>query len=167
MNLYYGIFWLVGLCLWLTPLHSQSKLKDLQQVQLLSQDDCVIIQVNADWNASANLDLSKLKNCKVFNASIDNKQYGAIIANEWNIKASIDLEKMKNCKWFNASIDDKQYGAIIANEWGIKSVPTIIMFEYGKEIKRFEAGLSFNLDSDKIKKEINDEIDEIMLRRFQ
>ena len=133
MNFYYGILSLLGLSLWLTPLHSQGKLKDLTQIQLLSQDECVIVQVNADWN----------------------------------IKASIDLGRLKNCKWFNASIDDKKYGAIIANEWGIKSVPTIIMFEYGKEIKRFEAGLSFNLDSDKIKKEINDEIDEIMLRRFQ
>ena len=133
MNLYYGILWLLGLSLWLTPLHSQGKLKDLTQIQLLSQDECVIVQVNADWN----------------------------------VKASIDLGKMKNCKWFNASIDDKQYGAIIANEWKIKSVPTIIMFEYGKEIKRFEAGLSFNLDSDKIKKEIDEQIDEIMLRRFQ
>ena len=133
MNLYYGIFWLLGLSLWLTPLHSQGKLKDLQQIQLLSQDECVIVQVNADWN----------------------------------IKASIDLGRLKNCKWFNASIDDKQYGAILANEWNIKSVPTIVMFEYGKEIKRFEAGLSFDLDEDKIKREINKEIDKIMLRRFQ
>ena len=133
MNLYYGILSLLCLSLWLTPLHSQSSLKDLQQVQLLSQNECIVVQVNADWNYSASLDLGKLK----------------------------------NCKWFNASIDNKEYGAVLASEWGIKSVPTIIMFEYGKEIKRFEAGLSFNLDSDKIKKEINDEIDEIMLRRFQ
>ena len=133
MNLYYGSFWLLGLSLWLTPLHSQGKLKDLQQIQLLSQDECVIVQVNADWN----------------------------------IKASMDLGRLKNCKWFNASIDDKQYGAILANEGNIKSVPTIVMFEYGKEIKRFEAGLSFDLDEDKIKREINNEIDKIMLRRFQ
>ena len=133
MNYLYGMSYLVGICLSVSPLYAQSSLKDLQQVQLLSQDECVIVQVNADWNYSASLDLGSLK----------------------------------NCKWFNASIDDKKYGAIIANEWGIKSVPTIIMFEYGKEIKRFEAGLSFNLDSNKIKKEINDEIDKIMLRRFQ
>ena len=134
MTKFYGLYGvLFGLALLSAPLLSQSKLKDLQQVQLLSQDDCVIVQVNADWNANANLDLSKLKNCKVFNASIDNKEDGTIIANECNIKA----------------------------------VPTIIMFEYGKEIKRFEAGLSFNLDEGKIKKQINDEIDEIMLRRFQ
>ena len=133
MNYYYGMVWLLGLLLWQSPLYSQGKLKDLQQIQLLSQDECVIVQVNADWN----------------------------------IKASIELGKLKNCKWFNASIDDKQYGAVLANEWNIKSVPTIIMFEYGKEIKRFEAGLSFNLDEDKIKREINNEIDKIMLRRFQ
>ena len=133
MNYYYGMVYLLGLCLSLSSLWSQGKLKDLQQIQLLSQDECVIVQVNADWNA----------------------------------KASMDLGRLKNCKWFNASIDDKEYGAVLANEWKIKSVPTIIMFEYGKEIKRFEAGLSFNLDEKKIMKEINNEIDEIMLRRFQ
>ena len=133
MNYYYGMVYLLGLCLSLSSLWSQGKLKDLQQIQLLSQDECVIVQVNADWNA----------------------------------KASMDLGRLKNCKWFNASIDDKEYGAVLANEWKIKSVPTIIMFEYGKEIKRFEAGLSFDLDEDKIKKQINEQIDEIMLRRFQ
>jgi len=136
MNLYYGILWLLGLSLWLTPLHSQGKLKDLQQVQLLSQNECVIVQVNADWNTKASINLDK---------------YG----------------KIKNCNWFNASIDNKEYGGIIAAEWKIKSVPTIIMFEYGKEIKRFEAGLSFNLDEKSIIEQIKDEIDEMMLRRFQ
>ena len=131
---YYGVYGvLFGLALLSSPLLSQGKLQNLQQVQLLSQDECVIIQVNADWNA----------------------------------RAAIDLGKLKNCKWFNASIDDKSYGAIIANEWKIKSVPTIIMFEHGKEIKRFEAGLSFDLDENEIKREINKEIDKIMLRRFQ
>ena len=133
MNWLYGITYLVGICLSVSPLYAQSSLKNLQQIQLLSQDECVIVQVNADWN----------------------------------YKASLDLNGLKNCIWFNASIDNKEYGAIIAKEWKIVSVPTIIMFEYGKEIKRFEAGLSFNLDEDKIKKGINGEIDKIMLRRFQ
>jgi len=133
MNYLYGIAYLVGICLSLSPLYAQSSLKDLQQVQLLSQDGCVIVQVNADWNYSA----------------------------------SIDLGDFDDCEWFNASIDNKEYGAVLASEWKIVSVPTIIMFEYGKEIKRFEAGLSFNLNEEKILKEINDEIDEIMLRRFQ
>ena len=133
MKWLYGMQYLVGICLLFSSLYSQDKLESLQQVQFLSQNNCVVIQVNADWNA----------------------------------RASIDLGKMKNCVWFNASIDNKEYGAIIASEWKIASVPTILMFEKGKEIKRFEAGLSFALNADDIKKEIKEEIDEIMLRRFQ
>ena len=124
---------LAGLYLPSSLLYGQEKLKNLQEVQFLSQNQCVVIQVNADWNA----------------------------------RASIDLGKMKNCVWFNASIDNKEYGAIIANEWKIASVPTILMFEKGKEIKRWEAGLSFALNADDIKKEIKEEIDAMMLRRFQ
>ena len=133
MRWLYGMVYLAGICLLLSPLYAQSSLKDLQQVQLLSQNECIVVQVNADWNYSSSLNLGKLK----------------------------------NCKWFNASIDNKEYGAVLASEWKIVSVPTIIMFEYGKEIKRFEAGLSFNLNEKEIIKKINDEIDEIMLRRFQ
>ena len=133
MKWLYGMVYLLGICLSLSPLYAQGKLKNLQEVQFLSQNQCVVIQVNADWNA----------------------------------RASIDLGKMKNCVWFNASIDNKEYGAIIASEWKIASVPTILMFEKGKEIKRWEAGLSFALNADDIKQEIKKEIDEIMLRRFQ
>ena len=134
INKYIVLRWLsLGLALLPSLLLSQDKIESLQQVQLLSQDECVVVQVNADWNMSANMDLSKLKNCAIF----------------------------------NASIDDPSYGAAIAAEWGVKSVPTIIMFEYGKEIRRFEAGLSFKLDKDTILKQINNEIDEIQLRKFQ
>ena len=122
----------VGLFLSSSCLYGQSPLKNLQEIQFLSQNTCVVVQINADWN----------------------------------IKASIDLGKMKNCVWFNASIDNKEYGAIIASEWKIVSDPTIIMFENGKEIRRFEAGLSFQLDEEEIIKLIKKEIDKIMLRRF-
>ena len=124
---------LVGLCCSSPLLYGQSTLENLQQIQFLSQNICVVVQVNADWNKSS----------------------------------SIDFGHMDNCQWFHASIDNEEYGAAIASEWNIKSVPTIIMFEKGKEIKRFEAGLSFTLDRDDIKKEIEEEIDKIMLRRFQ
>ena len=133
MKWLYGMVYLLGICLSLSPLYAQDKLDSLQQVQFLSQNNCVVIQVNADWNA----------------------------------RASLDLGKMTNCVWFNASIDNPEYGSVIASEWKIASVPTIIMFEKGKEIKRWEAGLSFALNADDIKKEIKNEIDEIMLRRFQ
>ena len=125
------LLWL-GLVLLPSYLYSQDNIRSLQQVQLLSQDECVVVQINADWNFSANINLSKLKNCAIFKANIDHPEYGAAIKDEWNVK----------------------------------SVPTIIMFEYGKEIKRFEAGLSFKLNEDTILQEINDEIDEIQLRKY-
>ena len=127
------LLFLVGLSFSSPLLYGQSTLENLQQIQFLSQNICVVVQVNADWNKSS----------------------------------SIHLGHLDNCQWFNASIDNKDYGAAIASEWNIKSVPTIIMFEKGKEIKRFEAGLSFRLDPDDIKKKIKEEVDEIMLRRFQ
>ena len=127
------LLFLVGLCCSSPLLYGQSTLESLQQVQFLSQNVCVVIQVNADWNKGS----------------------------------SIDLGHMDNCQWFHASIDNKEYGAIIAKEWNIRSVPTIIMFEKGKEIQRFEAGLSFTLDPGEIKRKIKKEIDNIMLRRFQ
>ena len=130
----YGLYSvLAGLFLWPSLLLAQDKLKNLEQVQFLSQNVCVVVQVNADWNKNS----------------------------------SLDLGNMDNCQWFHASIDNKEYGAVIAKEWNIRSVPTIIMFEKGKEIKRFEAGLSFTLDPDDIKRKIEKEIDNIMLRRFQ
>ena len=123
----------VGLC-WLSPcLYGQSTLKNLQEVQLLSQQGCVVVQINADWNISASINISGLKNCYIVEASIDNKDYGIALAKEWNIK----------------------------------SVPTIIIFEKGKELQRFEAGLAFRLDEKSILSKIKQEIDEIMLRRFQ
>ena len=90
----------VGLCLSSPLLYGQSNLESLQQVQFLSQNICVVVQVNADWNKSSSIDIGH-------------------------------------------------------------------MFVKGKEIKRFEAGLSFTLDRDDIKEEIEEEIDKIMLRRFQ
>ena len=122
-----------GLCLLSSCLYGQSTLKNLEEVQLLSQQGCVVVQVNADWNLSASINISGLKNCYIVEASIDNKDYGAALAKEWNIK----------------------------------SVPTIIVFEYGKELKRFEAGLAFRLDEKSILSKIKQEIDNIMLRRFQ
>ena len=127
------LLFLVGLSFSSPLLYGQSTLENLQQTQFLSQNVCVVVQVNADWNKGS----------------------------------SIHLGHLDNCQWFNASIDNKEYGAAIASEWNIKSVPTIIMFEKGKEIKRFEAGLSFQLNADDIIEEIKKEIDNIMLRRFQ
>ncbi len=46
----------------------------------------------------------------------------------------------------------------VQKEWDIKVVPTIIIFEYGVEVKRFEADLSMKFREDEILNNIRREI---------
>ena len=125
MNWFYGLGYLLGICLWLSPLHSQAiNLNNFQAIQLMSLEDCAVVQVNASWNFANRLEIEKLKDCYV---------------------AEIDLA-------------NKNIGAVIQKEWNIKTVPTIIIFEKGQEVMRFEAGISMKFDENEILRKIRLEI---------
>lgn len=125
MNWFYGLGYLLGICLWFSPLHSQAiNLNNFQAIQLMSLEDCAVVQVNASWNFANRLEIEKLKDCYV---------------------AEIDLA-------------NKNIGAVIQKEWNIKTVPTIIIFEKGKEVMRFEAGISMKFDESEILRKIRLEI---------
>ena len=125
MNWFYGLGYLLGICLWLSPLHTQAiNLNKFQAIQLMSLEDCAVVQVNASWNFANRLEIEKLKDCYV---------------------AEIDLA-------------NKNIGAVIQKEWNIKTVPTIIIFEKGKEVMRFEAGISMKFDENEILRKIRLEI---------
>ena len=125
MNWFYGLGYLLGICLWLSPLHSQAiNLNNFQAIQLMSLEDCAVVQVNASWNFANRLEIEKLKDCYL---------------------AEIDLA-------------NKNIGAVIQKEWNIKTVPTIIIFEKGKEVMRFEAGISMKFDENEILRKIRLEI---------
>jgi thiol-disulfide isomerase/thioredoxin len=125
MNWFYGLGYLLGICLWLSPLHSQAiNLNNFQAIQLMGLEDCAVVQVNASWNFANRLEIEKLKDCYV---------------------AEIDLA-------------NKNIGAVIQKEWNIKTVPTIIIFEKGKEVMRFEAGISMKFDENEILRKIRLEI---------
>ena len=125
MNYYYGMVWLLGLFLWQSPLYSQSvNLDSFQKIQLMSLEDCAVVQVNASWNFSNRLKLEKLEDCYI---------------------AEIDLA-------------NKNIGAVIQKEWKIKTVPTIIIFKNGKEVRRFEAGISMKFNEDEVLRKIKIEI---------
>ena len=120
---------ILSLCLWLglssTWLHSQSvNLDNFQAIQLMSLEECAVVQVNASWNYANRLDIAKLKDCYI---------------------AEVDLT-------------NKTIGAVIQKEWGIKVVPTIIIFQNGKEVKRFEAGISMKFDEQSVLESIRKEI---------
>ena len=76
----------------------------------------------------------------------------------WNWANKIPLEKIENCYTGYVDISNKNIGAVIQKEWDIKVVPTIIIFEYGKEVKRFEADLSMKFREDEILNSIRKEI---------
>ena len=76
----------------------------------------------------------------------------------WNWANKIPLEKLQNCYTGYVDISNKKIGAVIQKEWDIKVVPTIIIFEYGVEVKRFEADLSMKFREEEILNKIKQEI---------
>ena len=76
----------------------------------------------------------------------------------WNWANKIPLEKIENCYTAYVDISNKEIGAVIQKEWNIKVVPTIIIFEYGVEVKRFEADLSMKFRENEILDSIRREI---------
>ena len=78
----------------------------------------------------------------------------------WNESNSVDyLNKLTDCGVKRILIDKSDY----QKEFGIVVVPTIIVFN-GKEVKRFQADLSFKLLA--TKEEVQEVIDEIIMSDF-
>ena len=124
-KLYKSLCGLLGLVFLLSPLQSQTtNLDTFQDIQLMKNEFCAVIEVNASWN--------------------------------WANK--IPLEKIDKCYTGYVDLANKQIGAVIQKEWDIKVVPTIIIFEYGVEVKRFEADLSMKFREDEILNSIRREI---------
>ena len=124
-KLYKSLCGLLGLVFLLSPLQSQTtNLDTFQDIQLMKNEFCAVIEVNASWN--------------------------------WANK--IPLEKIDKCYTGYVDLANKKIGAVIQKEWDIKVVPTIIIFEYGVEVKRFEADLSMKFREDEIINKIRREI---------
>ena len=123
--------WISMLLLWLglstSWLQSQSvSLDNFQDIQLMKNEFCAVIEVNASWN--------------------------------WANR--IPLEKLEKCYTGYVDLANKNIGAVIQKEWDITVVPTIIIFEYGVEVKRFEADLSMKFREEEILNSIRREIEQ-------
>ena len=71
----------------------------------------------------------------------------------------VKIEKLSDlCYVGEIDLNNKTIGAVVQKEWNIKVVPTIIILKEGKEVMRYEPGISMRFDEkevfDKIKKEI-------------
>ena len=76
----------------------------------------------------------------------------------WNFNNRLAVEKLKDCYIGEIDLANNKIGAVIQKEWNIKTVPTIIIFENGKEIMRFEAGISMKFNEDEVLNKIRREI---------
>ena len=81
---------------------------------------------------------------------------------EWNSENSFNIDELNDCEksdvviCHNAELQDKHH---------IKSVPTVIIFDNGNEITRFEANIMMELNA--TKEDIQSEIDRIYLAKFE
>ena len=85
------------------------------------------------------------------------------------IHFNADWNKQNNVEWFNKLGDCNKQSLFIENDnnqkkYNIAIVPTIIIFDDGEEVKRYQADLSFTMLT--TRKEIQDYIDELIISKF-
>ncbi len=81
--------WSLALCLWFASasLSGQSiNLDTFKKVQLMTLEECAVVQVNASWNFANRVKLEKLKDCYTAYIDLEDKEIGAVIQKEWHVK---------------------------------------------------------------------------------
>ncbi len=79
----------------------------------------------------------------------------------WNEANDVEwFGKLSDAGKKNLSIDDKE----IQKKYAIAIVPTIIVFDDGEEVKRFQADLSFKLVA--TREDVQEYIDELIISKF-
>ena len=79
----------------------------------------------------------------------------------WNSANDVEwFDKISDAGKKSLSIDD----ADIQKKYAIAIVPTIIVFDEGEEVKRFQADLSFKMQA--TREEVQEYIDELIISKF-
>ena len=79
----------------------------------------------------------------------------------WNEANDVEwFDKLSDAGRKSLSIDDTK----IQKKYAIAIVPTIIVFDDGEEVKRFQADLSFKMAA--TREEIQEYIDELIISKF-
>jgi len=97
-----------------------------------------------------------------FTASIVYGQVKVVHFNAgWNEANDVEwFDKLSDAGKKSLSIDDQD----IQKKYAIAIVPTIIVFDDGEEVKRFQADLSFKMVA--TREEIQEYIDELIISKF-
>ena len=79
----------------------------------------------------------------------------------WNSANDVEwFDKLSDANKKNLSIDDSD----IQTKYSIAIVPTIIVFDDGEEVKRYQADLSFKMVA--TREEVQEYIDELIISKF-
>ena len=81
---------------------------------------------------------------------------------EWNSDNSFNIDELNDCEKSDVVICDSPE---LKDKHKILSVPTVIIFDNGNEIARFEANIMMQLEA--TRKEIQKEIEKIHLAKFE
>jgi len=80
---------------------------------------------------------------------------------DWNSSNNVEwFNKLGDCDKQSLLIEDKDY----QSKYQIAVVPTIIIFDEGEEVRRFQADISFSMVA--TRKEIQSYIDELIISKF-
>tara|TARA_R110002012_G_scaffold19948_1_gene71099 strand:+ start:2185 stop:2556 length:372 start_codon:yes stop_codon:yes gene_type:complete len=82
---------------------------------------------------------------------------------EWNSANEVKfLEKLKDCKKYRLCIVSNSKAAASYN---IFAIPTVIIFDNGEEVNRYNPNILMQLAA--TREEVQENIDEIILKKFQ
>lgn len=82
---------------------------------------------------------------------------------EWNKSNEVAfLNDLKDCRAYRMCIDRQPK---VVGQYSISSVPTVVVFDNGLEVLRFNPTIMMQLAA--TKDEIQEEIDDIILKKFQ
>ena len=82
---------------------------------------------------------------------------------EWNNANKFkELNQLKDCTVYRACISSCNDAAA---KYNIKAIPTVIIYDNGEEVARFNPNIMLQLEA--TKKDVQSAIDEIVLKKFQ
>ena len=113
-------------------------------------------KLNLIWKTFATY-LPLLLVCVTCSAQVTAMQFNA----SWNEQNSVEwFNKLGDCDKESHMIDNND----LQKKYQIAVVPTIIIFDDGEEVKRFQADLSFAMQA--TRKEVQNYIDELIMSKF-
>ena len=122
---------------------------------------------NAQYSTSSKGDGIEFLSERTFKNKVDNSRDITVVEfyAEWNAYNQCNyLKKLKDCNVYRVNIDEQP---LIARKYEVKVVPTLIIFNGGKLVEKYEANLMFQAEGKFSYEGVQKKIEKIILEKFQ